>query len=60
MLAIDSPNLPNPSFLLAFTVSCLRREREYKERENLNLSTDKNKETIIINRDETSPEKRQP
>ena len=57
---IDSPNLSIPSFLLAFAVSCLRRERDDKEREGLHSSTDKNKETIIINTNESSPEKRQP
>ena len=49
MPAIDSLNLLIPSFILAFTVSCLRREQEFKERDNLNSLTDKNKETIIIN-----------
>ena len=52
--AIDSPNVPILSFLLAFTVSCLGRERDDKEREDLYLSADKNKETIIINTNETS------
>ena len=57
---IDSPNLPIPSFLLAFAVSCLRREQDAKEREDLYSLTDKNKETIIINTNETSPGKRHP
>ena len=55
--AIDSPNVPILSFPLAFTISCLRRERDDKERDNLYLSTDKNKETIIINTNETSHQK---
>ena len=58
--AIDSPIVPFPSFLLAFTVSCLRREQDEKEREDLYSSTDKHKETIIIYTYETSPEKGQP
>ena len=60
LLNIDSPNLPIPSFLLAFAVSCLRRERDDKEREDLYSSTDKNKETIIINTNETSNQKKAP
>ena len=52
--------LPIPSFLLAFAVYCLRRERDGKEREDLYSLTDKNKEIIIISTIETLPEKRQP
>ena len=54
---IDSPDLPIPSFLLAFAVSCLRREQDDKEHEDLHSSTEENKETIIINTNESSPEK---
>ena len=58
--ALDSLHLPFPYFLLAFTVSCLRREQDDKEHEDLYSSTDKDKETIIIKTIGTSPEKRQP
>ena len=54
---IDSPpNVPIPSFLLAFAVSCERRGRDDKEFEDLYPSTENSKETIVINTNETSQE----